>query len=541
MRYLKGTLCAVLAQESGQIQLLIIAPILALSFLSLVVRTASSAVDPAVEKKKVTEQLKRRLSEVRSEEDLHPAPEADGPAKEATWLLPQAPEATPPPLITVPPAQAEPTGLLEPQERTRQVRKRETLAAILRDEGLGRKETARWVAAARSAKGFRNLRVGQTITLSFSGRAHRRALTAVSYEVDKKTLLFLEKGADGTISLRRETLPTVLVWRAVGGPIESNLYNAAKKAGVPARLLDDLADMDWDIDLSSDLHAGDIFKVIFEEVQHEGQTVEYGKILAAEIVNRGKTRTLFSIAGRTLAGDTGPGQTNRHFLRYPLKFSRISSVFTTARFHPILKRARPHLGVDFAAPAGTPVRSIASGKVVHAGRLGGYGNFVRIDHPGPYASAYAHLQRIAKGVKVGSAVERGQVIGYVGSTGLATGPHLHFELYKDGKYINPLTAKLPTLDETFEDPRQNHFLVQAKKHLREQLAALHVRTRPASVVRDNPLGENPVHSAQSPTREPEPQRLASKAAETSAKRQPSTSRDRRLRAANSPGRAFSRR
>ncbi len=519
MRYRTGRLYAVLVQESGQIQLSIIAPILALSFLSLVVRTANSAVDPTLEKKKVTEQLKRRLSEVRSEEELNAAPEERRP-------LPKSPGVATSPPPAIPSFRETPVPLPAPQQRTRRVKKKETLVAILREEGLQHDETARWTAAARTVKGFTTLRVGQTITLFFagSGQTQKPELTAIAYEVDRRTRLVLERKADGTIASRREILPTVLVWRAVGGPIDSNLYQAAKSAGVPVRLLDDLADMDWDIDLSSDLHPGDVFKVIFEEFQHQGKTVAYGQILAAEIVNRGKPRTLFSIAGRTFLGEAGSGRTGQHFLRYPLKFSRISSVFTAARFHPILGRSRPHLGVDFAAPAGTPVRSIAAGKVAYAGRFGGYGNYVRIDHPGLYASAYAHLQRIAGEVKVGSMVERGQVIGYVGATGLATGPHLHFELYKNGTYINPLTAKLPTREETWKDSQQKQLLARAEEALRAQLAALHIDTQPASVVRSNPLGGNSLHSAQSTGGKTMPQRFAFQDIETSVTRKTSTVR-----------------
>lgn len=541
MRYLKGTLYAILAQESGHIQLLLIAPILALSFLSLVVRTASSAVDPTLEKKKVTEQLKRRLSEVQHEvEDDSTHEDEDVPKNRAQDLL-ESPAAAPPSPPFLSPSHKKTDLPVELQQRTRRVNKKETLAAILHAEGLESEETARWISAARTVKGFNTLRAGQTITLSFATREQRRELTAVSYAVDQRTRSVLEKKADGTIVFRREVLPLTVVWRAIGGPIANSLYHAAKRAGVPIRLLDDLADMDWDIDLSSDLRAGDVFKVIFEEFQQEGKTVGYGKILAAEIVNRGKPYTLYSIPGSIAAGETSPKRTSQSFLRYPLKFSRISSVFTTGRFHPILKRSRPHLGVDFAAPTGTPVRSVASGKVVYAGRFGGYGNFVRIDHPGPYASAYAHLQRIATSVTVGSWVERGQVIGYVGATGLATGPHLHFELYKNGDYINPLTAKLSTVDDTAEDPRHARLRAQAKQYLREQLAALQVDNRPVSIVRSNPLREQTTRAARSAADEPVPQRLALQTTKPSPQRNVSASRSRSPRVVTNQRRASARR
>jgi murein DD-endopeptidase MepM/ murein hydrolase activator NlpD len=539
MRYLKGTLYAFLAQESGQIQLLIIAPILALSFLSLIVRTASSAVDPALEKKKVTEQLKRRLSEVQSEEEIEPLQAIVSPKELELPSLPALQEEVSPSEDISPPILGESQTPVGPLQITRRIKKGETFASILKDEGLGSEEATRWSNAARSVKGLKNFRVGHSFTLVFSGIAENRTLTSVSYEIDKKTSLIFEKQKDKKIVSRRETLPTTLVWRAVGGRIQSSLYGAAKKSGVPVRLLDDLADMNWDMDLSSDLRPGDVFKVIFEEIQHEGRTIGHGKILAAEIVNRGKTYTLFSIIGKGGTSGTGSDSASRQFLRYPLKFSRISSVFTTGRFHPILKRSRPHLGVDFAAPAGTPVRSVAGGKVVYAGRFGGYGNFVRIDHPGPYASAYAHLQGIAKGVKVGGSVTRGQIIGYVGSTGLATGPHLHFELYKDGNYVNPLTAKLPMVDETPEAKKQNQFLAEAKKHLREQLSNLKVESQSVTLVRANPLGDKTFRSAEASPREP--QRLALNTAKTPPRRKASVSRSQQPRSAKVQKRSSGRR
>ena len=371
MKHLKGMCRALLAQQSGQIQLFIIAPILTLSFLSLIVRTADSAIDPALEKRKVTEQLKRRLSEVRNHEEI---------------------------------------------------------------------------------------------------------LSALVVE----TPLLPKSKIDGSIGSPHETPSSTLVWHAVGGRIDRSFHDAAINAGVPARIIDNFADMDWDLDFSSDLRPGDTFKVIFEEFQRDGKILEYGQILAAEIVNKGKRFTLFSLA-RTQGRGESPRLTSRQFLRYPLQFTRISSVFTDARMHPILQRVRPHLGVDFAAPVGTPVRAVAEGKVLYAGWYGGFGNCIRIDHPGSYDSFYAHLQRVAKRLKTGTTVERGQVIGYVGATGLATGPHLHFALFRGGKYINPLTAKL-LVEEADIQQTQSVEVAEMKRHLTEQLAALQVEHMAVSLM-----------------------------------------------------------
>src|SRR5262249_23581917 len=155
----------------------------------------------------------------------------------------------------------------------------------------------------------------------------------------KRSLLMLEKKPDGKIVARRETVPSVLVWRAIGGRVQNSLYKAARKAGVPGPIVDDIADMDWDLEFS-ELQSGDTFKVIFEEFQREGKPIERGRIIAAEIFTKGKTFTLFPLPqDKGQSFDSSPA--GRAFLRYPLKFTRISSVFTTARFHPILERVRP--------------------------------------------------------------------------------------------------------------------------------------------------------------------------------------------------------
>ena len=317
-------------------------------------------------------------------------------------------------------------------------------------------------------------------------------LKSLTYEIDKLSRLIFEYEDGGEITTRNETLPTTLVWRAVGGQITGSLYKAALKAGVPIQIVDEMADMDWDINFSSGLKAGDTFKVIFEEIQRDGQPVEYGRVLAAEIVNKGKTSTLFSLPQvksqgsskkSRVAGASTETRGGQRFLRYPVRFTRISSVFTKARFHPVLKRKRPHNGVDFAAPRGTPVRAVAGGKVSTAGWGRGFGRLVRINHPGPYITEYAHLNRIDKGIKVGSYVKRGQVIGTVGSTGLATGPHLHFGLFKNGQYINPLSKDLPRTQYVVQKKaKPDPFVAKTKKKLTEYLANIEVGSVSATQV-----------------------------------------------------------
>jgi murein DD-endopeptidase MepM/ murein hydrolase activator NlpD len=490
MRKLKGTLLTLLTQQSGQIQLLIVAPILTLSFLSLVVRTASSAVDSSVEKKKVTEQLKRRLSEVQNEQPIltewrkaashfkapfivalpRPEKEITNPAPQRALKALSSEQISTPALVQ---------QLLLPLQVSVKVEKRVTLSSILESEGVEKEEGAGWLVAVKKQKALQKLEAGRMINLSFvlTKDEDGRALRSISYELDKRSRLILEKQTDGKIVARTEMLPVSLAWKGIGGRISGSLYKSAIKAGVPHQLIDDIADMDWDINLASDLRQGDTFKVIFEEFLLDGKPIDFGRVVAAEINNKGKTYTLFSIPeSRDLTVSAHGTGKNRTFLRYPLKFTKITSVFTDARLHPILERVRPHTGVDFAAPRGTPIRSIADGKVTFAGRESGYGIIVRIDHPGLYDSAYAHLDRIATGVKKGKTLEKGQIIGFVGSTGLATGPHLHFEMYKNGAFINPLTAKIATED-SFQR-KENPVFSAKKQQVLAQLNAMNVEDRP---------------------------------------------------------------
>jgi murein DD-endopeptidase MepM/ murein hydrolase activator NlpD len=200
------------------------------------------------------------------------------------------------------------------------------------------------------------------------------------------------------------------------------------------------------VDFATDLRAGDDFKVYFEYAVKGGRRAGKGRILAAELTVNGQSHRAYYYSypegGGAYYDDKGRSMARR-FLRAPLNYRRISSSFSYKRFHPILKIYRPHLGIDYAAPTGTPVSAIGSGKVSYVGWKGGYGRYVEIRHDRTYKSTYAHLSRYANGVRAGSRVTKGQVIGYVGSSGLSTGPHLDFRFYKNGKAINFLKTKFP--------------------------------------------------------------------------------------------------
>ncbi len=233
----------------------------------------------------------------------------------------------------------------------------------------------------------------------------------------------------------------------VAGIIERSLFDDGQATGLSDRLIVELGDIfGWDIDFVVDLQRGDRFTVLYEEKYWRGQKIADGDILAAEFVNQG--RRYRAIAHRTADGRLeyySPDglALRRTFLRTPVRFSRVSSTFSGARYHPILKTWRAHNGVDYDAPLGTPVRATASGRIAAMGWNGGYGNIVEIRHAGPYSTVYAHLARHRSGLRAGQTVEQGEIIGYVGQTGLATAPHLHYEIQVNGVQRDPLTFELP--------------------------------------------------------------------------------------------------
>jgi murein DD-endopeptidase MepM/ murein hydrolase activator NlpD len=233
----------------------------------------------------------------------------------------------------------------------------------------------------------------------------------------------------------------------ISGTIERSLYEAGREAGLPDALTTKLAQIfGWDIDFALDVEVGDSFRVVYEEKYWLGRKVAQGPILAAEFWNRGRLyRAIgFRAEDGTINYYTPSGRNlKRTFLRTPVKLSNVSSSFSSWRYHPILKLWRAHNGVDYAAPEGTPVHATASGRVVSAGWSGGYGNMVVIDHGATYSTLYAHLSHHRSGLQAGQKIDQGEVIGYVGKTGLATGPHLHYEFQVNGEHKNPLTFQFP--------------------------------------------------------------------------------------------------
>lgn len=256
---------------------------------------------------------------------------------------------------------------------------------------------------------------------------------------------YIVYGLDTTMEIYRGQRKIDTVQRSFSGVIDYSLYQTAVDQGVNPELVYKLTDVyAWQIDFFR-VNKGDRFKVVYEELRVDNQPVGLGKILGATF-NYGEesfNAYYFEQEGSANYFDEEGGSLRKAFLKAPLRYSRISSNFSYNRLHPILKVRRPHLGIDYAAPRGTPVRSVGDGVVVKATRSGGAGKMIKIKHNGVYTTGYLHLSGYARGIKPGKAVKQGDVIGYVGSTGLSTGPHLDFRFWKNGSAINPNLVEAP--------------------------------------------------------------------------------------------------
>lgn len=229
---------------------------------------------------------------------------------------------------------------------------------------------------------------------------------------------------------------------AVAGVLEGSLEGSIAQAGGDPRLAILMSEvLQWDLDFTRDLRLGDRFRAIYETVYLDGTYESLGEIAALVYENGGRTMEAYRFGGEGRYYDAEGRPLRKMFLRSPMRYSRVTSRFSHRRFHPVLKRYRPHYGVDYGAPTGTPVRATANGRVVFAGWNGGGGRTVKVRHPNGYLTAYLHLSRFASGVSSGRSVRQGQVIGYVGSTGLSTGPHLDYRVQRAGRWIDPLSLK----------------------------------------------------------------------------------------------------
>ncbi|VAW52501.1 Peptidase, M23/M37 family [hydrothermal vent metagenome] len=272
-------------------------------------------------------------------------------------------------------------------------------------------------------------------------------LQALRYDIDHKSYLMVER-EHGTLVAKTYNHLIETREAHASGEIDSSLFLAAQDAGISQNIIMELANIfGWDIDFALDIRKGDTFTLLYEELYRNGEKISDGKILAAEFINAGRTyRAVRYTNPQTNRSEyfTPDGKSMRKaFLRSPVDFSRISSRFTVNRYHPILHKFRSHKGVDYAAKRGTPIKSAGDGKVIFKGKKGGYGKVMIVQHGTKYTTLYAHLKTYNRKLRVGTKVKQGQTIAYVGSSGLATGPHLHYEFRVNGTHRNPLTVRLP--------------------------------------------------------------------------------------------------
>jgi murein DD-endopeptidase MepM/ murein hydrolase activator NlpD len=231
--------------------------------------------------------------------------------------------------------------------------------------------------------------------------------------------------------------------RRVAGELRGSLEGSIRRAGGSPTVAYEMAEvLQWDLDFNRDLRVGDRFEIVYEEVFLDGTFESIGEILALRYDNAGRLHEAYRFGDPPGYYDGEGRPVRKLFLRSPLRYSRVTSGFSQRRFHPVLKRYRPHYGVDYGAPTGTPVRATGSGTVVFAGWDGGGGRTVKVRHPNGYLTAYLHLSRFAAGIRNGRRVSQGDTIGHVGSTGLASGPHLDYRVQRNGRWVNPLAMKV---------------------------------------------------------------------------------------------------
>lgn len=342
----------------------------------------------------------------------------------------------------------------DPLTKTVVVANGDTLSTVFAKVGLSPSVMHAVLSSSKDAKEFSRLRIGQSLEFQLTELGE---LASLRSKLSSLETLALEKTSDGYTFKKEQVRPDVTPTYA-RGEIDSSLFLAAKRAGLSHNLTMDLANVfGYDIDFALDIRKGDSFEVIYEEKTVEGRRVGTGNILAARFTNRGKTYSAVRYTnkdGVTSYYNADGTSMRKAFIRTPVDFARISSRFSNGRKHPILNKIRAHKGVDYAAPHGTPIKSAGDGKVLLAGRKGGYGNTVIIQHGQRYRTLYAHMQGFAKGVRNGSIVKQGQIIGYIGTTGLSTGPHLHYEFQVDGVHVDPLGLKLPMADPIAQNEKQ---------------------------------------------------------------------------------------
>lgn len=336
---------------------------------------------------------------------------------------------------------------MEQRERELRVGNGETLAGLLTRAGAGGGDVSALLSSMGDVYDPRRLRPGQSINLFFAGRDEDARLAGLAFRSEPGATVTVNRTQDGAFTAREVMMPLTFEIARIAAPVETSLYASALDLGATDREVAALADaFAYDVDFQRDVRAGDNFELVFERFyDDEGNTVRTGELLFVSLESRRGPREFYSFLA---PGDSRPdwydaeGKSARRFLmKTPINGARLSSGFGMRR-HPVLGYSRMHRGTDFAARTGTPILAAGDGTVLRANRFGTYGNYVRIRHANGYETAYAHMSRFARGIRAGARVRQGDVIGYVGNTGRSTGPHLHYEVLRNGRQINPMTLSV---------------------------------------------------------------------------------------------------
>lgn len=325
-----------------------------------------------------------------------------------------------------------------------QVRRDDTLASLMRRLNINNAEAVNFLRYDASASALSSrLRPGHFVQAQTNQDGE---LLELEYETDSDTTLKVGRTVSGyqaqTVTLNSETHQLLK-----SAEINSSLFAATDATDIPDSIAMQVADIfSGEIDFHSDLRKGDRFSVVYEADFNNGNLIKTGKVLATEFTNNGKTyrALMYRNPGGRVSYFTPEGKSlHKSFLRSPLEFSRISSGFSLGRFHPVLQTMRAHKGVDFAAPTGTRIKATSDGVVSFVGTKGGYGNVIMMKHQNDTSTVYGHLSHFVSGLRKGIKVSQGEIIGFVGMTGLATGPHLHYEFLLHGQHRDPMTIALP--------------------------------------------------------------------------------------------------
>lgn len=352
------------------------------------------------------------------------------------------------------------------QELNIAIKSGDTLAKRLAQQNISTQTIHQLLSDPIAAPYLTKIFPGQTLTLSFDNTG---GLKKLEQKINETQTLMVEEH-DGQYKGEVKAQPVTTFIKYAHGKIQDSLFGAGQKAGLDDNTIMELASIfGYDIDFALDIQPGDQFTLLYENRYVDNKRISSGKILAAEFINRGHVYSAvryedpqghsayYTPAGKSL---------QKAFLRTPVNFTRISSRFSMGRKHPVLHTIRAHKGVDYAAPTGTPIKASGHGKVAFIGRKGGYGNCIILQHGQQYTTLYGHMSRFAKPLNEGDRVSQGQIIGYVGMTGLASGPHLHYEFRINGAHVDPLAIKLPVSDPIAPQYKQQ-FLVHANTLIRQ--------------------------------------------------------------------------